>query len=223
MLNAYLGPVVFAKGVSNYLKKHAYGNARTVDLWQALSEVSGNNITEMMYSWTREVGYPVISIIGESYDTEKKELTLELTQQRFLGAGDVKPEEDRVSWFIPIPVLTNVGDVTVCLMTGKTGTITFPYTSGEDSFYKLNAGVTGFYRVNYSDAYLSKLAKALLNNGERFSTSDRIGISSDAFSMASSGLGSTVGALEVVKGYENEENQMYLIVNLGSYKNLILV
>lgn len=36
MLSLQLGEKTFLKGVSNYLKKHSYGNANSVDLWNAL-------------------------------------------------------------------------------------------------------------------------------------------------------------------------------------------
>ena len=48
MLSAHLGTEVFLKGVANYLKAHAYGNARTSDLWSALSEASGKNVSSFM-------------------------------------------------------------------------------------------------------------------------------------------------------------------------------
>ncbi|KAJ3333624.1 Aminopeptidase 2 mitochondrial, partial [Kappamyces sp. JEL0680] len=90
------------------------------------------------------------------------------------------------------------------------GKITFPFVKSDTSFYKLNANVSGFYRVLYSNEQLKTLAKALEHNIASFSTQDRIGIISDAFALARSGLGSTVDALEVLKGYKGEESQMVL-------------
>jgi len=39
MLNDFLTPEVFRKGISHYLKKYSYQNTQTEDLWGALSEV----------------------------------------------------------------------------------------------------------------------------------------------------------------------------------------
>ena len=67
MLSAHLGVDTFLNGVSNYLKAHAYGqcyvcilsfnsdksvpgNATTNDLWEALSEASGHDVTSFMVS-----------------------------------------------------------------------------------------------------------------------------------------------------------------------------
>lgn len=48
MLAVYLGLETFFKGVSNYLKAHAYGNATTKNLWDALSEASNQDIGAYM-------------------------------------------------------------------------------------------------------------------------------------------------------------------------------
>ncbi|GMF63997.1 unnamed protein product [[Candida] boidinii] len=62
MLANWLGEDVFVKGVSNYLKKHKYGNTVTSDLWEALSETSGKDVVKVMDIWTKKVGFPVISV-----------------------------------------------------------------------------------------------------------------------------------------------------------------
>jgi len=38
MLEATVGETVLRQGLSSYLKKHAYDNAITQDLWEAISE-----------------------------------------------------------------------------------------------------------------------------------------------------------------------------------------
>lgn len=66
MLSSHLGQDVFIKGVSDYLKKHAYGNhnpllgilipddscvlgnATTNDLWSALSKASNQDVNTLM-------------------------------------------------------------------------------------------------------------------------------------------------------------------------------
>lgn len=48
-------------------------NAKTDDLWAVLSEGSGQPVNELMDSWTKQKGYPVIHVkVGEN--------TLELEQ-----------------------------------------------------------------------------------------------------------------------------------------------
>jgi len=62
MISTYLGEDVFMEGIRQYLKKHAYGNTDTGDLWAALSAASGKDISNIMDIWTKNVGYPVITV-----------------------------------------------------------------------------------------------------------------------------------------------------------------
>ncbi len=94
MLEQFLGPEVFRKGLFQYLSAHQYGNARTADLWSALEEASGQPVTSIMNSWTNQMGYPVLRV--ES-DTTGKDLELTLHQERFvydrlLGGDEQEPE-----------------------------------------------------------------------------------------------------------------------------------
>jgi aminopeptidase 2 len=207
MLEAFLGRDNFAKGVNQYLKAHQYGNATTIDLWKHLSKASGQNVDEMMKNWTLTVGYPAVHILSETYCKESQDIVLELKQERLLSTGDLKPEEDLAVWFIPISVTTKNG-TTKHILSTKTGKICFPYTNDKDDFYKLNSKVTGFYRVCYTVSQLQMLGFGLLNHNSKFSVEDRIGILSEVFSFAKSGLISSSGALELLSGYRNEESYM---------------
>jgi aminopeptidase 2 len=56
MLSSWMGEDVFLKGIRSYLKKHQYSNAKTIDLWESLSEACGTNVGEFMETWTRKMG-----------------------------------------------------------------------------------------------------------------------------------------------------------------------
>lgn len=49
------------KSLAAYVKRHAYSNAKTEDLWTALEEGSGEPVNKLMSSWTKQKGYPVVS------------------------------------------------------------------------------------------------------------------------------------------------------------------
>ena len=76
MLEQYLGPDVFREGVREYLRRHAYANAETGDLWAALGRASGQAIPALMDGWIFRPGYPIVSA-----RLEGGQLVLE--QQRF--------------------------------------------------------------------------------------------------------------------------------------------
>jgi aminopeptidase N len=49
-----------------YLERFANKNTVTNDLWQAMSEVSGFNIAELMQAWTSKPGFPYLRIMEDS-------------------------------------------------------------------------------------------------------------------------------------------------------------
>ncbi|KAG7109061.1 Alanine/arginine aminopeptidase like protein [Verticillium longisporum] len=85
MLANHLGVETFLKGVSNYLKKHQYGNAKTEALWSALSEASGKDVNKLMGPWISKIGHPVLTVAEQPNQ-------ISIKQSRFLSTGDVKPE-----------------------------------------------------------------------------------------------------------------------------------
>jgi aminopeptidase N len=68
MLESFLEQSTFEQGLRFYLTNHAYKNARTSDLWealthQALSEKKTNiNVANIMDTWTSQMGYPVVNV-----------------------------------------------------------------------------------------------------------------------------------------------------------------
>ena len=61
MLEQFLGPAVFRDGVREYLRRHAYANADTGDLWAALGRAARQPIPEVMDGWIFQPGYPLVS------------------------------------------------------------------------------------------------------------------------------------------------------------------
>lgn len=71
MISRWLGEDVFIKGVSNYLKKHKWGNTQTLDLWKALSEASGKDVVKVMDIWTK-------TLVSRLSRLKKREIQLRL-------------------------------------------------------------------------------------------------------------------------------------------------
>ncbi|KAI8925335.1 peptidase family M1-domain-containing protein [Entophlyctis helioformis] len=214
MLSAFLGADVFANGVRAYLKKFAYSNARTVDLWAALSGASGQDVAKLMYAWTREMGFPIITIKDESFDATKQELTVTVHQTRFLASGDLTAEEEAKStiWSVPLTIVTHVNPHSPVryLLTEKEAKITFPYSQVTGNYYKFNYQTTGFYRVGLSAKQQSSFGEALKLHFNNLTSEDRIGILSDAFATARAGLSTTAGVLDIVKSFAAEDNYFVL-------------
>lgn len=50
------------RSLASYVKKYAFKNAKTEDLWCTLSEESGVEVNKLMNTWTKQKGYPVVSV-----------------------------------------------------------------------------------------------------------------------------------------------------------------
>ncbi len=195
MLANHLGVKTFLKGVSNYLKAHAYGNAKTKALWDALSEASGKNVNEIMGPWISKIGHPVVTVAEEPGQITVK-------QSRFLSTGDVKPEEDTTTWWLPLAIEGKKGHQGIAELSMATKEETIRDVDTE--FYKINSGATGFYRVNYPPARLVKLGSQL----DKLSIADRIAIIGSATEMAFSGQGTTAALLSFLQGFTKESHSL---------------
>jgi len=205
MIKAVIGMGDFQKGLGNYMKKHAYGNTETTDLWNAWGDVSGMPIADMMASWTEQMGFPLVKVIEEDWQDDKVILTLE--QSWFLTDGSDPPEDgkDKI-WTIPIMSCTSDGpQEDMMLMREKTATITIPIKSKSD-WVKLNAGQEVPMRVHYSEEMLTRLSKAVATK-ELSSPSDRVGLVLDAYALVKANQILSPGSLiKLLAGYKDESD-----------------
>lgn len=216
MLEAFLSRETFSIGVNAYLKEFAFKNATTKDLWGALSEASSMDVESFMDTWVEETGYPVITIAKEDYDSDKKLMTLTLKQKRFLSFKSLSRNEDSVedssAWFVPITVLTDSCTLDTRQLEAMEGQISFPYTSSDSSFYKLNADGIGFYRIGYSSGQLKRILSAISGppHSQVFSVQDRLQLINDAFACAKAGVTETSTALQLLDSFKNESSGIVL-------------
>ena len=105
MMHKFLGEESFQNGVSSYLHKHKYANAKQDDLWAALTEVAHDNqalpkeltVKEIMDGWTLQVGYPIITV-ERDYDTH----SAKITQKRYLTDRYTTRSDTDFCWWIPL-------------------------------------------------------------------------------------------------------------------------
>ncbi|KAF2480971.1 peptidase family M1-domain-containing protein [Neohortaea acidophila] len=193
MISKYLGEDVFMEGIRRYIKKFAYRNTVTEDLWESLSEASGKDVVHLADIWTKHIGYPVISV---TEDASNK--SIKIKQNRFLRTGDVKPEEDQIIYPVVLGIRTKDGVTRDAVLDARERSFPVP----DSDFYKLNADHTSPYRTSYTTERLHKLgenAKAGLLTVE-----DRTGMIADAGALSSAGYQKTSGLLSLLKGFDAE-------------------
>jgi aminopeptidase 2 len=191
MISKYLGEDVFMEGIRRYLKKHAFGNTQTSDLWAALADASGKDVEKVMDIWTKKVGFPVITVT-EGTDS------IHVKQNRFLRTADVKPEEDETLFPVFLGLRTKEGiDEELSLFTREAD-----FKLKDMDFFKLNADHSGIYRTSYSPERLRKLGVAAKSG--LLSVEDRAGMIADAGALATSGYQKTSGLLSLLDSFKSE-------------------
>ncbi|KAK2794815.1 Aminopeptidase 2 mitochondrial [Onygenales sp. PD_10] len=194
MISKYMGEENFIQGIRNYLKKHAYKNTETADLWAALSAVSGGKpIESVMDTWTKNVGFPVVAVTENAQNG-----TISLKQNRFLRTGDVKPEEDKTIFPVMLGLRTRQGIDETLMLTDREA----EFKVADLDFFKINADHSGIYRTSYSPERLAKLGKAAKEG--LLTVEDRAGMIADAGSLAASGYQKTSGSLSLLKSFDSE-------------------
>ncbi|OJT12746.1 Aminopeptidase 1 [Trametes pubescens] len=192
MLAAYVGESQFLKGVSIYLKKHQYKNTVTKDLWEGIQEATDQDIPTLMDNWVKEMGYPVVSVA-------EREDGILVRQDRFLETRPAEHKDNQTIWTIPLNLLTVAADGSHSIrsdlvLSEREMVIQLDLRQP----FKLNAGTTGFYVVQYSAELLAKLGQQVVSPNLPFSTQDRIGLVRDAFSLVKAGYISISTVLDLV-------------------------
>jgi puromycin-sensitive aminopeptidase len=198
MLHGYLGADNFRDGLRHYLKQHAYKNTDTLDLWQALEDISKKPVKQFMHAWTSQPGFPIVSVASDGKKTH-------LSQERFYL--DKPAKKSPLHW--PIPVLGSAE-----APESFKGAVD-EYTTASAS--KINKGQSGFYRTVYDPASIAEFASIVVN----FSPLDRLGLLSDSFEAAKAGYTPLSSALQLLAAYEAEDNSAVwdiIAMNIGEIR-----
>ncbi|KAA8546229.1 hypothetical protein F0562_003032 [Nyssa sinensis] len=227
MLQSYLGPECFQRALASYIKKYACSNAKTEDLWAVLEEESGEPVNKLMNSWTKQKGYPVVSV-------KVKDQKLVFEQSQFLLSGSHGDGQ----WIVPITLCCgsydarqnfllqsksetlDVKDFLGCsifkgsiMETGKGGKNN---ENSECSWIKLNVDQTGFYRVKYDMDLTGRLRYAI--ESKCLSATDRFGILDDSFALSMACQQSLASLLTLMGAYREELDYtvLYNLISISS-------
>jgi puromycin-sensitive aminopeptidase len=143
MLQQYLGEETYRNGIRRYLKKHAYKNTVTTDLWDAIEEESGEPVRELMNSFIYQGGHPLVSLENGTLS------------QRPFSYGEARGESAIGSNWL-VPVLTGTvgkSEVTKTLL-GKE-----PAAISTEAPVILNVGGSGVFRSHYGAAEYANLTE----------------------------------------------------------------
>ncbi|KGQ01598.1 hypothetical protein PAAG_11728 [Paracoccidioides lutzii Pb01] len=210
MISKYIGEEQFIQGVRVYIKEHAYKNTKTSDLWAALSKASGKPVESVMDIWTKNVGFPVLTV---SENASKGSISVK--QNRFLRTGDVKPEEDKILFPVMLGLKTREGIEEALILTDRQAEFKIP----DLDFFKINADHSGIFRTSYTPERLEKLGKAAKDG--LLTVEDRAGMIADAGALAAPGYQKTSGILSLLKAFDSESEYVVwneILTRIGSIR-----
>jgi puromycin-sensitive aminopeptidase len=225
MLEQFLGEETFRRGLAHYLSSHEYGNARTEDLWNALAQVSGKPVKAIMDTWTKQPGYPYLYVDEEPHENGLPALSV-VQRRFFLDHDPALDRQDASLWCIPVGVKSAGAESPHFTMLEKreaTVRLPTPLSTGNGSAWVIvNAGRSGFFRVNYSAEMWDRLRPAI--ESKTLSTADRLGLESDAFALMRAGYLPATQFLTLARAYTAEREYPVwsdLAGSLGWLSNLL--
>uniref|UniRef100_A0A3P9PC93 Aminopeptidase n=1 Tax=Poecilia reticulata TaxID=8081 RepID=A0A3P9PC93_POERE len=203
MLEDWMGRDAFRDGCRKYLKEFYFKNAKTANFWASL--VSNLPVAEVMDTWTKQMGYPVVDVtISES--------NAKLTQKRFLLDPLADPSQPnspfQYKWTIPVKwysVKSNKIEET--MFNKSTAELAIiDYSPSADGLLKINNDHIGFYRVNHEDSMWTVISQQLQDNHTTLDAADRTSFIDDVFALARADVVDYGNAFNLTK-YLSEESE----------------
>lgn len=198
MLETYLGEKVFQSGVQHYMREHKFANATTGDLWNSLQAASQKPVSDIMYAWVHQPGYPVVDATRKEGET-----AIWLGQTRFVidAAARARAEIANSLWAIPIcwrlldEDQTNKRKLSF-LLSAKSAPMVDLH---KEKTPLLNARAAGYYRVNYPSGWL----KSIIDSGlHQLSVSERITLLSDQWTLTYAGMSAPSNFVRLFNEYD---------------------
>ena len=191
MLRRWLGDEAFAKGLKAYFEKHQYNNTIGRDLWNALSDASGKDVSSFMDTWLEQPGYPVVS-------AEVVDDTLILSQKQFF----IGEHEDKGRLW-EIPLNTNWKGLPDTLSEERIEIPNYNQLAAENKgALRLNTANTAHYITDYQGELLDQLLEEFAN----LDTVSKLQILQERRLLAESGRISYASLVALLDLVEKEES-----------------
>jgi aminopeptidase N/puromycin-sensitive aminopeptidase len=221
MIEAYVSPDVFRRGVNAYLRKFQYSNATAEDFWNAIAAASGRPVDKIMPTFVEQPGEPLITVKSscaappaEPKARSKRarrrrrqlkpaapKTEISVTQSRFLldpnGAPTTSP-----TWMVPVCVKV-AGARPFCQIIGEKAAV-IPVAGGCAPWTFLNLNASGYYRTRYDNESLQKL---LAVAPTELNTAERMSLLNDQGALIISGQENVAGYLNLVSALKQDQER----------------
>lgn len=154
MVEQWLGPEAFRRGVNRHLRANAWDNADADDLWAALAAEGQKKAPGVLASFVEQAGLPLITVERLS------NRTFRVSQERFAPAGVTLKDQ---KWLVPVGLRYSTG-VHTFLLERDSQIVRLP--SDVEWIYP-NADARGYYRWQIPVQEMTAIPTEALSPRER--------------------------------------------------------
>ena len=185
MLENHVGAEAWRNGVRLYMRRHAYGNTVSDDLWSAMEKASGKPVRAIAHDFTLQPGVPLITVTSTA--CKGSSTRVELTQGQFSRDEAGKAP---LRWRVPVTLQSLGTSRSVhTVVEGGKASVDVPGCGP----ILVNAGQNGYFRTLYAQEQFKPLAAGFA----RLAPIDQIGLMSDSWSLGVAGLEPTSNFLDL--------------------------
>jgi aminopeptidase N len=192
MIEAYVGPEPFRKGVASYLKRFSYANAAGEDFWTEVTKVTGKPVDRILRSFVDQEGAPVLSVRNSCTGSTSE---IEVRMERFMNAPDSRPSRPQ-TWTVPACFTTQEG-APRCEIVDRPRQ-TFRLSGCQATF--ANADSRGYYFAEHAPEAIGALA-----TGGTLAPVERLRLLGDEWWMVRSGRHDIGVYLDAVTAFAHDQ------------------
>ncbi len=175
MLENYVGADAWRDAVRAYMKKHAYSNTESRDLWVQVEKAARKPIVAIAKDFTEQAGVPLIHV--DDVVCKDGKAIVSLRQTEF--SQDL-PNKKPLHWRVPVVAqIAGTSQTAGTLVVNGKGSLQLP-TCGP---VVVNAGQTGYYRTLYAPKVFTQLTQHF----SQVAAIDQVGILSDSWALGLTG------------------------------------
>ncbi|MDP9001688.1 MAG: M1 family metallopeptidase [Myxococcota bacterium] len=210
MIEAWLGPEVFRRGVQHYLSENAWKNASSDDLFRALDYVSTQSVGDLASGFLNQSGVPDV-LVNWTCEAGVGKVELSESEWRPLGSEG----EPRRGWTLPVCVGTDALKGKSCFTLGR-DPIVRDVGPGCPAWVHPNVDGAGYYRFVVEGARLLALAR-----GARvMSPMDRLGVVSNAWAEVRQGAIAPSVLFDILPAFDGETNRYVVDQIAGTLRGI---
>ncbi|HEV2965253.1 MAG TPA: M1 family metallopeptidase [Candidatus Angelobacter sp.] len=220
MIESYISPEVFRRGVNIYLRKFQYGNATAEDFWTTMAQASGRPVDKIMPTFVNRPGEPLVNVKTECITPKAQAVKtaspkerrsrkpvqphprteITLSQQRFFldGAADAGNQ----LWVIPVCIKTGENKPFCQLLAERQQVVS---VAGCSAWVFTNTNSVGYYLTHYDAENWKKLSEVVVSG---LTTAERMSLIDDEIALVTAGkekIGSLLDLISAVNADPKRE------------------